>query len=94
MMATLVVRNANEALVAPTVGSGGVYVWRESGVRRSVLCLCIWQESGFSRREDAFTFNLVKEFYKPCSFNATCKDDTADKLYYCSTQKEIHSRQL
>jgi hypothetical protein len=28
------------------------------GVRRSVLCRCVWQESGFSRREDVFTFNL------------------------------------
>jgi hypothetical protein len=29
------------------------------GVRRSVLCWCVWQESGFSRREDVFTFDLV-----------------------------------
>jgi hypothetical protein len=33
--------------------------WRESGVRRSVLCCCVWQESGFSRLEDVFTFCLV-----------------------------------
>jgi hypothetical protein len=39
-------RNANDALVAPMVGSGGV---------------CVWQESGFSRREDVFTFNLLCE---------------------------------
>jgi hypothetical protein len=49
-------------------GYGGV--WRglaesvfggilESGVRRSVLCWCGWQESGFSRREDVFILNLV-----------------------------------
>jgi hypothetical protein len=31
----------------------------ESGVRRWVLCWCVWQESGFSRREDVFTLNLV-----------------------------------
>jgi hypothetical protein len=37
-VATLVARNANEAMVALMVGSGGVCVWRESGVRRSVLC--------------------------------------------------------
>jgi hypothetical protein len=38
-------------------GCGSAYggVWRESGVRRSVLCWCVWQESGFSRREDVFT---------------------------------------
>jgi hypothetical protein len=26
------------AMVAPMVGSGGVYFWWKSGVRRSVLC--------------------------------------------------------
>jgi hypothetical protein len=57
--ATLAARNTNEAMVAPMVGSGGICVWRESGVRRSVLCWCVWQESDFSRREDVFTFNLV-----------------------------------
>jgi hypothetical protein len=31
----------------------------ESGVRRSVLCWCFRQESGFSRREDVFTFDLA-----------------------------------
>jgi hypothetical protein len=38
-VATLIERNANEAMVAPVVGSGGVCVWRESGVRRSVVRL-------------------------------------------------------
>jgi hypothetical protein len=52
---TLEARNANEAMVAPMLGSGGIYVWRESGVRRSVLCRYFWQESGFSRHEDVFT---------------------------------------
>jgi hypothetical protein len=50
---------ANEAMVAPVVGSGGVCIRRESGVRRSVLCWCVWQESCFSRCEDVFTFNFV-----------------------------------
>jgi hypothetical protein len=37
--------------------------WSLSGVRRSVLCFCVWKETGFSRREDVFTFNLLyKEF--------------------------------
>jgi hypothetical protein len=44
------------AMVAPVVGSTGVCVWRESGVRRLVSCLCVWQEFGFSRHEDVFTF--------------------------------------
>jgi hypothetical protein len=58
-VATLVGRNADEAIVALVVGSGGVCVPRESGVRWSVLCWYVWQESGFSRREDIFAFNLV-----------------------------------
>jgi hypothetical protein len=44
-VATLVARNANEAVVL----SGGGCVWRESGVRLSFLCWCDWQEFGFSR---------------------------------------------
>jgi hypothetical protein len=54
-------RNANEDVVAPMVGSGGVSVWRVSGVRRSVLCWCVWQESGFSCREDVCTFDLLQK---------------------------------
>jgi hypothetical protein len=41
---TLVARNANEAMMVPMVGSGAV---------------CVWRESGFSRREYVFTFNLL-----------------------------------
>jgi hypothetical protein len=53
---TLAARNANEAIVAPVVGSGGSL---KSVVRRSVLCWFVWQESGFSRREDVGTFDLL-----------------------------------
>jgi hypothetical protein len=50
-------------------GYGGAYgladsvCWWESksGVRRSVLRWCNWYESGFSRCEDVFTFNLLKK---------------------------------
>jgi hypothetical protein len=52
-------KNANQAIVTPMVGCGGVCVCQESGVRRSVLCWCFWQRAGFSRREDVFTFNLL-----------------------------------
>jgi hypothetical protein len=45
-VSTLLAKNENEAIVTPIVGSGGV---------------CVWQESGFSRREDVFTFNLVQK---------------------------------
>jgi hypothetical protein len=60
MVATLVARNANEGMAEPMVGSGGVCVWCEFGVlsQASVLCWCVWEESGFSCREDVFTFNL------------------------------------
>lgn len=56
--ATLVARNANQAVVAPVVG-----VWRRlcmtlSGVRQSMLCLCVCLEFAFSRRNSVFTFNV------------------------------------
>jgi hypothetical protein len=50
------------AMVAHTVGSGGVCVWQESGVRGLVLCQRVWQESGFSHHEDVYTFNLLFNF--------------------------------
>lgn len=50
MVATIVVRNAHKAMVAPTEGFCG------SVVRLSVLCSRVWQESGFSRQADVFTF--------------------------------------
>jgi hypothetical protein len=57
------------------VGSGGVFVRRESGVRQSVLCWCVWQESGFSRHEYVFTINLLKKFYKCYTFSVICRDN-------------------
>jgi hypothetical protein len=48
MMATLVARNANEQ------GYGVAF----GGVRRSVLCWYVWQERGFSSREDVSTFKV------------------------------------
>jgi hypothetical protein len=66
----------------------------ESGVRRSVLCWCVWQESGFSSREDIFTFNLLfKTFYKFCTFNAICKDNAINCITV-QQKKKVHSRQL
>jgi hypothetical protein len=44
-VATVVARNSYEAMVAATVVTGRV---------------CVWQESGFSLREDVFTCNLFK----------------------------------
>jgi hypothetical protein len=46
-----------------------------SGVRRSVLCLCVWQEFGFSLLEDVFMFDtLYNEMFK---FNAIFKNNAA-----------------
>jgi hypothetical protein len=72
-VATLVVRNAKEVMGAPMVesGPGGVFIGRECGVRWSVLCWYMWQESGFSRREYVFTF---EKFYKFYTFNAIFTD--------------------
>jgi hypothetical protein len=70
------------------VGSGGDCFWLDSGVRRSVLCWCVWQESGFSRREDVFTFNLLyKEMLKILCFESNLQRYCCSKFYYCSTQK-------
>jgi hypothetical protein len=58
------------------VGSGGVCVLRESGVRRPVLCWCVWQEFGFNRREGVFTLvYFINKFYKCCTLNAVCVDN-------------------
>jgi hypothetical protein len=66
----VVVTNANEAIVAPMVGSGGDCVWRECGVRLSVLCWCVLQESGFSRHGDVslclFLLGLLTTLSIPC----------------------------
>jgi hypothetical protein len=59
MVATLVARNAKEAMVTPGVGSGGVCVGGSLESCGRVLCWCVWQESGFSRCENVFTFNLL-----------------------------------
>jgi hypothetical protein len=70
-MATLV---AKEIMV----GSGGVCSRWESKVRLSVVCRCVWQESGFSRRDDELTFNLLfKQYYKFCTYSVICKVDAA-----------------
>jgi hypothetical protein len=47
-MATVVTRNANEAMVR----SGGVFVWRVSRIRRPVLSWYVCNKSVFSHRED------------------------------------------
>jgi hypothetical protein len=58
-VATLEAGNGNKAIVTPMAGCGEIEFWRESGVRLSVLCWCVWLECGLSHREDVFTLNLV-----------------------------------
>jgi hypothetical protein len=50
----LLPRTAIEALVVP----GRACIWRESGVRRSILCW--FQESGFSHHEDKLHNELFR----------------------------------
>jgi hypothetical protein len=77
-MATLVARNANEAMVTPVVGSGGVCVWRESGVRRSVLCGAFgWNLASVAVKMFSRLIYFMKKFYKCCTLNAICKDNAA-----------------
>jgi hypothetical protein len=78
-VATLEARSANEAIVDPMVGSAGVYVWREYGVRWSVLRWFVWWESGSSLCEGVFTLNPLKKFYKFCTFIVICED--SNKVY-------------
>jgi hypothetical protein len=46
-------------------GSGGVCVWREScvesGVRRLVLCWCVWQDQASVAVKICSAFNLLHE---------------------------------
>jgi hypothetical protein len=78
-VATLVVRNTNEVMVALMVRFGRVCFRLESGVRR-----LFWV--GF--RDDVLTLNLVyKETVQIFTFNGIC-EERCNKLYYCPKQKE------
>jgi hypothetical protein len=53
-MAILAARNTSEGITSPMEEAGGVWP--------SVLCCCVWKETGFSRRENVVAFNsLYKE---------------------------------
>jgi hypothetical protein len=71
---TLVAKNANQAIV----GSGGACIWQQSAARESVLCWCIWQESGLSHHEKVFTFSLL---YKNLSEKETIGAWYNNELY-------------
>jgi len=53
-VATLEARSANEAIVDPMVGSAGVYVWREYGVR-----FCVGSFGGNLARVSVKVLNLL-----------------------------------
>jgi hypothetical protein len=62
-MVTLVARNVKVAMVMVVVVlmvlSGGVCIWRQSGVRRSILCWFVWLEPRLNRLGHVFAFNLL-----------------------------------
>jgi hypothetical protein len=82
------------------VGSCRACFWRESGVRLSVLCLCVWQQYAFSRRENVFTFNLLCEevhiyiyIYIYVTFNGLYKGN-AEIDSITVQQRKFHPRHL
>jgi hypothetical protein len=77
-VATLVTRNVNKAMVALMVGCNRLCIWKESGVRQSVLC------SKFDRNLVSVTMKMfshliyfMKKFYKFCTSNVICKYNAA-----------------
>jgi hypothetical protein len=66
--------------------SSEVCAWRESGVRRSVLCCAFGRNLASVAVKTRFTFNLFgKIFNKRRHFNMICKDNAA--IIFFSVQK-------
>jgi hypothetical protein len=74
--------------VKPMVDPERVCIWRESGVRRLVLCWCVWQEFSFSSSVDfshththththIYIYRYIYIYYRLYTFNAICKDNAA-----------------
>jgi hypothetical protein len=80
-LATLVARNANTAMVAPMVGSGGVCIWREYGVWTMAVGFVLVRLAGIWLQSPWRCFHVliycIKTFHKCCTFNAICKDNAA-----------------
>jgi hypothetical protein len=83
MVVTRVARNANQAIVAPVVGSSSL---RLSRVWSQAVGFVLVRLAGIRCLEDVFTF---KTFYKLCTFNAICKDTAA--IYYITVQRRKDS---
>jgi hypothetical protein len=95
IVGTLVARKANETMVAPIVGSGGVCsqtvgsmlvrlagTWLQSPWRFFRICTYIYSHIFF-----------IKTFYKFYTFNAISEDNAAIIVLLLSTEK-VNSRQL
>jgi hypothetical protein len=55
-MATLAARNPNEVMMVPEVGSSGICVWREYGIRR-LICV-----GAFVRNVASFAVKMYSTF--------------------------------
>jgi hypothetical protein len=78
-------------MVAPMMGSGGVCVWQESGVR-----LCRFCVGAFGRNQASVAVKIflhliyfIKKIYTFYTFNAICKD-----IILLFNTNNVHSRQL
>lgn len=81
MVATLVAKNASEAMVAPMMGSGGICFWRDSNMwsQDVGLFLCAFQKSSASAASKIFQHFIyfMKTMCKSDTFNAVCQDNAA-----------------
>jgi hypothetical protein len=77
-VATLVARNANKAMVAPTAGSGGV-AFRKSLQSGGRFCVGAFGRNLAPVAVKTFShlIYVTKIFYKFCTFDAICKDNAA-----------------
>jgi hypothetical protein len=84
---TQATRNVNEAMV----GSYGVFVWRESGVRRSVFVLVRLTGIWFSVTGKMFShlINFIKKSYKCFIFNEICRDNISINYTSYAIQQKL-----
>jgi hypothetical protein len=78
-VATLVARNANEAMVEPMVGYGRVCAFGRSLESGDLFCVGAFGRNLASVAVKMFSLLIyfIKKFYKFCTFNMICKGNTA-----------------
>lgn len=82
-MANLVLRNANEAIVAPIMWFDGLCDWRKSGVWRGQvgsLFSSFFRSVGWNLvivAVNMFSHIIYLIYYEFCTFNAICKNNDA-----------------